>query len=273
MTNKFKSLRILAVLPALMLVFALRAEATTLNLTVSGATGTLVGVAPSGGTAVFIQGAQLSGTGVFPAFVQVTGNDAIKDAYNTTVNGVGDNGSSDSFNHEIQLSALPIFTFNGINYYSFFLDINENNNTALDQFLTLDKLVVLTSATANQSTTPLPTGTVRWEMNAADNIGLNFNLEPGSGRADMEFLVPVSNFAGVAQTDFVYLYSMFGSGGINPANLPPGNYGNSDGFEEWSLGRSNAGPPPTIPEPTSLVLLGTGLAGVAFAARKRLFRK
>jgi hypothetical protein len=272
MMSKFKALRILAALPALMLVGALQAEATTLNLTVSGATGTLVGLGTNGGTAVFIQGAQLSGTGVFPAFVQITGNDPIHDAYNTTVNNVLDNGSADNFNHELRISDLPIFTFNGTNYYSFFLDINENNNAALDQYLTLDKLTVLTSTTANQSVQGLPAGTIRWDMNAADNIGLNFNLEPGSGRADMEFLIPVSAFGAALQTDFVYLYSQFGAGALNPPNLPAGNYGASDGFEEWSLGRSNAGPPSLVPEPTSLMLIGTGLVGI-FAARKRLFRK
>jgi PEP-CTERM motif len=267
---RLRNLAILAVFIVIISLSTIPAEATTLNLLTAGTTGTLVG-AP-GGTAVFIQGATLSGSGVFPAFVQVTGNDPIHDAYNTTVNNVGDNGASDIFNHEVALSSVPIFTQGGVSYYSFFLDINEANN-AIDKYLSLDLLTVTTSPTANQSSTPLPTGTTRWSMAATDNIVLNFDLESGSGRADMEFLVPLSAFAGALPTDFVYLYSSFGALGINPSGLPAGNYGNSGGtFEEWALGRSG-GSVPSVPEPNSLLLLGTGLVTVALAARRKFAAK
>jgi hypothetical protein len=251
----------------LLLTVSMTASATTIDLTSAGASGTLDG--NPGGIATFLQGATLSGTGVFPAFVQIAGNNLIHDAYNTTVNNVNDNGASSVFNHEIRLSDIPIFTLGGVSYYSFFLDINESD-TATDRYLSLDKLTVLTSTTANQSTEELPTaiGTItRWDMGAGDNIILNYSLEPGSGRADMEFLVRVSDFAGALPTDFVYLYSRFGALGVDPAGLPPGNYNNSDGFEEWSLGRSNT----VVPEPNALVLLGTGL--IALAARRRFSGK
>jgi hypothetical protein len=270
MRNRTQILRVMAVVAAIVLFNTLPAQATTLDLTVAGTSGPLTGTV--GGTAQFIQGAQLSGTGVFPAFVQITGNDPIHDAYNTTVNNTNDNGSSATFNHEIRIMDLPVFVFNGIAYYSFFLDINENNNAALDQYLSLDKLTVITSTTPNQSSEPLPTGITRWNMSAADVILLNFNLEPGSGRADMEFLVPVSAFVGALPTDFVYLYSQFGAlGETDPAGSGPfGNYAASDGFEEWSLGQGEGSV--LLPEPNSLVLLGSALAGIALAARKK-FRK
>jgi PEP-CTERM motif-containing protein len=263
-------IQVLAILAVFVMMSTTRAEATTINLTTAGSSGTLAGT--TGGTAIFNQGAQLSGTGRFPAFVQVTSNNAVAAAYNTTVNSVNDNGSSDEFNHEVLFSSLQVLNLGGTNYYSFFLDINESNN-ATDKYLSLDKLTIITSPTANQSSTPLPSGTTRWNMSASDVIALNFDLEPGSGRADMEFLVLASAFAGTLPGDTVYLYSSFGALGVNPSGLPAGNYGTSDGFEEWAKGRSNAGPPPTIPEPTTLVLLGTGLMGLGLAARRKFSGK
>jgi hypothetical protein len=264
-----------AVLASLLVGLTSRAEASTIDLTTAGATGNFAD------GAFFAQGAQLSGTGVFPAFVQIApgGSLTTEQAYNTTVNMSGplnNNGASDQFNHEILVSALPVLTCTaaisgatgctvGTNYYSFFLDVNESAGGG-DEFLSLDQLQVFTSTTANQSSQPTPSGTLRYNMDAVtnNNILLNFLLEPGSGRADMEFLIPVSAFGAALPTDFVYIFSHFGDLGVVGAR----NYGASDGFEEWALGRSNAGPPTTVPEPVSLALFGLGLVGVAHRSRR-----
>jgi hypothetical protein len=248
-------------------------------------------VAPDSGEtingAIYNQGAVLAGTGVFPSFVQITnsgGPGGSKEGYNTTVNNVLNNGSADEHNFAIKVSDLPIFTDpnTGKQYYSFFLDINEANNDT-DKFLSLDELKIITSNTPNQSVQGVPSGTVQYDMQSGvDGSGnivfLNFDNFEGSGKADLEVLIPV-----FSTTDtYVYLYSKFGSVGVlgtsNQYDVPAGDYGISDGFEEWALGRSDAGPPQTVPGPAGLLLgfagAGSfgGFAGLSWL-RRRLGRK
>ena len=255
-------------------------HATFVNLMTVGSSGTING-------AQFVQGNGGSGTGTFPAFVQISGSGAafdpanpnVRQGYNTTVNGTFDNGSSGTFNHEITFSQLPTISVGGALYYAFLLDINENNN-ATDRFLSLDDVKIFTSTTANQSSEALPPnlGTLRYDMDGAPDgnstVVLDYTLNPGSGQYDMELRVPVGNFAGALGTDFVYLYSKFGTLGVNPGTnltqgvvVPAGDYGVSDGFEEWSLNPSTT----IIRTPdggATIVLLGLGLMGMGFFYRR-----
>jgi hypothetical protein len=284
--------KVCTLLVCLLAIFGLTspAQADVIDLTSPGAAGII-------NSGIFIQGATLSGTGVFPAFVEIGGNQSPVEAYNTTENGVLDNGNSDTFNHEITVSQLPIFSIAGVEYYSFFLDVNEDNSADGGKYLSLDQLMVITSSTPNQSITdPNLLGTVRYDMdagNAGNAVLLDFSIGTGSGKADMRFFVPTAAFGGALSTDFVYLYSAFGAAGVVAADslsatnlqagshfAPAGNYGNSDGFEEWALGQSGRCTSPTdcpvpevfqAPEPASLGLFG--LALLAGAARLRRTRK
>jgi len=264
---------------------AARADAAYFDLTTAGSTATING-------AIFTQGVELSGTGRFPAFVQVTGNDTVHDAYNTTVNNVLDNGGSNTFNHEILLSdvsevncgtqAAPVVC------YEFLLDINEDNaqsgGVEGDKYLSLDLLQIYTSPNGNSNTTnPATLGTLEYTMGIDNHVGLDFTLGTGSGRADMSVWIPKSLFP-ASESVFVYLYSSFGSVGLIPGGalyggLPAGNYGASDGFEEWALGKQTFECVPPLcgpgqqefdaPEPASIALMGTGLSAIALRLRRR----
>lgn len=250
------------------------ADASTIDLTTSGTSGELDGA--TGGKSWFIQGGEeiVSGTGVFPSFVQVKahGSETTEGAYNTTVNDVMENGPSDQHNHEIQMSELPIVSKDGLNYYEFVLDINEANNSA-DKYLSLDDLVIKTSTIPNQSAPSIGAlvGTTRWDMAAGDQVWLNYDLvSSGSGRPDMTFLVLVSDFAGALPTDYVYLYSKFGSlGEITGLNdkgktVVLQDFGASANFEEWAMGNATA-----VPDGgTTLILLGAALGGLGLVRRR-----
>ena len=121
------------------------AQAVIVDLTTDGSSGTING-------ARYEQiDPQSTGTGVIDSFAQIGNNDPTAHAYNTTDNNTLDNGSSDNFNHSITLADVPIVTISGNPYRQFLLDINENNNAALDQFLSLDEVQIFVGGTANSN--------------------------------------------------------------------------------------------------------------------------
>jgi len=268
----------------LSLAIAARADADYFNLTTAGATATI-------NDAIFTQGVELSGTGRFPAFVQIGGNstvDTTKEAYNTTANNTLDNASSDTFNHEILLSAVGEVTCGTTTCYEFLLDINESNggNGGLeaDRYLSLDLLQIYTSTDPNQNVSDpalLTNSTLEYTMGTTNHVGLDFTIGDGSGKADLSVWIPKSLFPS-NENIYVYLYSLFGamgtiSGGAPYNGLPGGNYGTSDGFEEWALGNVptldctvvDCGQEFDAPEPASIALMGTGLSAIALRLRRR----
>jgi hypothetical protein len=255
--------------------FIVMTDINTANANVAGT---------AGGTAIYSISSAGSGTGIFPAFVQVQHN-GTESGYNTTVNNVLNNGSDATHNHEIQAGNISVAVIGGKQYFQFNLDINESHGgtsggTAADAYISLDSLKIYTSSTPNQSVTdPDLLGTKQYDQ-GDHTILLNYGNFSGSGKSDLVVFIPV--WAGVNPSDYVYLYSAFGGAGVLAAGAgtgtlsaagtygsPAGDYGTSDGFEEWSNSLGGASLSAPAPSGTALALCGIGFVGVwQFVRRK-----
>jgi hypothetical protein len=254
------------------------AHAVVVDLTIPGNSVANVGAV---GTATYTQfNPQSTGTGVFNAFVQISpgGSASTSQAYNTTVNNTFNVGESDQHNYAITLGDVPVI--NG--FRRFVLDVNElSGQQVTERYVSLDQVRVYVGGTANSNTTNLdsggPLGTLVYALNSplgstTNVVALDYTINDGSGSGDMFLLIPDSLFtsvAGVTNSSNVVLYSAFGGLGIlaggNSFSLPAGNYGQSDGFEEWGA----PGGSTTVPDggPT-IALLGGALVLLAGISRR-----
>jgi MYXO-CTERM domain-containing protein len=120
--------------------------------------------------------------------------------------------------------------------------------------VSIDQIHLYTSGTGSQTGLEGTLGTLRYSLGAFLNdntVTLNYDLNSGSGQGDMRMYIPLTSFAGVGASDFVYLYSHFG-------NLDD-DHRTGDGFEEWSV--------IAVPAPGALALLA--MAGLVGSRRRR----
>jgi hypothetical protein len=148
----------------------------------------------------------------------------------------------------------------GTDYREIILDAAEpggDKNTLL-----LEKMEIYLLPTGSETGYNSGWGTPIYELfddtdleNILDSILLNDIT--GNGVSDMYAYIPDSFFTGSNQ--YMYLYSKFG--------LADMALGASDGsFEEWGVA---AGGSPVVPEPASMVLLGSGLLGFAGLKKRK----
>jgi hypothetical protein len=200
------------------------------------------------GALFFASDQQPAGTGFIDSFLRVQ-NKGFEHGYNTDGGFPFDDKHPHNFQHSIPLAGLAQFNLNGIEYYKFMLDSNQNGPSA-HQF-SLDRLQLYTSNNPAQTTTnfsadsnglrTLPLGHLAYTMNNNDGTGGYVVMTAtGSGKFDAKVYVPVSDFN---QSDkYVYLY-MAGGDHIRATS----------GFEEWAAA--------IVPEPSTwtLMLGGVGL--------------
>jgi len=267
-----KKLVIVAAL-ALMLV-SVSAFAETIDLTNKGSGSASAQI---GGTYLAVwSAAQPTGTGYIDPFLRVNnqGNQGTtEEGYNVDCPNAASCPLQDiagKWTRTVNVANIPTVVIGGVTYREFFLDINQtssNPKISLNQvqlFLSSSPapltLTATTPTTNSAAVLSFPGANEIFRMSGnganVDVIQMDYSLNNGSGSGDMLFYVNNNLFTG-PNTQFVTLYSQFGT--------PSGTFASNDGFEEWAFRPGNQIP---SPEPVSLVLIGTGLVGVAFAKRK-----
>jgi len=263
------------ILAGLAVFAASRASASTI-IDLSTAAASSTQTAALGGSFTVTQiSPQSTGTGVIDSFLRIhqTGEER---GFNTN-NGTPLDDVPGNFTRALDLSEIPIVNIGGIDYRQFLLDINQ---TGANPLLSLNQIqifqsptdptsFILNEASATSDAIISGLGTEVFRMDNANNpnnyeIKLDFSLNSGSGSGDMFLYIRNSDFNPLLG-NFVVLFSQFGA--------PPGQWSSNDGFEEWAVlkpsGNGSNNPQDAVPEPASLLLLGSGLA---FAAR-RVHRK
>jgi hypothetical protein len=161
------------------------------------------------------------------------------------------------------LSAIPYVTVGGISYFQFIYDMQETGNA---RSLSMDDIVL--TAGVDFSSAPATGGTVVWDYDQATfgSILLNsaspYTETPLGAGGDMALYVPVSLFEDLGLTGSSLLtmtvtQSLSNNGDDEWVVLNSGNFFDPDD----PIGQE-------VPEPATILLLGSGIAGVGLMKRR-----
>jgi uncharacterized repeat protein (TIGR01451 family) len=186
--------------------------------------------------AIFLDSANVgSGTGTYNTFLAIGDNDGNEEGFNSDDTPPLDSSNKDidhAKTHSILLSEIPIKVVDGVEYYEFRVDLNENNSNP-DGQISLDTFKIYTSSSSTiESLSTLTTQNLVYDMDAGgDRTLLLSEVSTGSGTDDYAVLVPVANFSNVdPASTFMYLDVQMGFKGDD--------FQVQGGFEEWSVQQS-----------------------------------
>jgi hypothetical protein len=222
MKNTITTRIALTLIAAGLTAFSVAANANVIDLTGNNNSGT------TNGAQFDWTPEQPTGTGVIQPFVRIQANET-EQGYNTS-GGTPFDEKAGTWTHDVQFSDLKTttITINGSDYFQLQLDVNEPGSQSL---ISLDRLEFYTSNVGSKTTTDVASlGTLRWSLDGSGDsyVLLDASRNSGSGSGDMFAYIPVSAFAGVSDTDYIYMFSRFGDQAAADGTT-------EGGFEEWAL--------------------------------------
>jgi uncharacterized repeat protein (TIGR01451 family) len=200
----------------------------------------LVTLSPGGAKVMYIGSSaqnQASGTGLFDPFVRLQA-DTTERGYNTDGTTEFDTKTG-TWTHAIKVSAIPVVDCDGsgpgtATCFELFVDINDNNSTSYISLTDVEIYFANGPGAATLTGYPFsspPAGTtVTKEYDFSGEIKIH-DVNQGSGRGDLEYLVPTAGHPFTSSTYFV-LFSKWGSGDAAPDGK---TYASDGGFEEWKV--------------------------------------